>query len=91
MSVSKISTRQMCANSQFYESHPKYQNTLSFFQGKSIQTNILLSYPVSLCYPIPMPNQQLKNAKSTLMVKSIDHYKRRPKHIPTYTMVAMFS
>ena len=25
------------------------------------------------------------------MVKSIDHYKRRPKHIPTYTTVAMFS
>lgn len=25
------------------------------------------------------------------MVKSIDHYRRRPKHIPTYTMVAMFS
>ena len=30
MSVSKISTRQMCANSQFYESHPKQPSLVLF-------------------------------------------------------------
>ena len=30
MSVSKISTRQMCANSQFYESHPKRPSLVLF-------------------------------------------------------------